>query len=114
MKSGMLIAVLLYELIVIGGIATVYGPILGALFITTVPFLIEGIVQGVAGGALAVGLLYGLYRVMLPALSQGLSFVIGYAQPAFLTSDSALWLVAGGAALGVLGSAAALAQGMRE
>jgi len=80
----------------------------------SVPFLLEGIVQGALGGGLALALLYGVYRLLLPGLQEGMSFLLGYASPAFLATEGALWLVAGGALLGVLGSAAAVAQGMRE
>ncbi len=80
----------------------------------SVPFLLEGVVQGALGGAFALALLYGVYRLLLPGLEQGLAFLLGYASPVFLGSEGALWLVAGGAVLGVLGSAAAVLQGMRE
>jgi len=80
----------------------------------SLPFLLEGAVQGALGGGLALGLLYGMYRLLLPGLAEGLAFLLGYADPAFLGSGGALWLVAGGSVLGVLGSAAAVLQGLRS
>lgn len=50
-EFGLFLSIEFVAMIVIGGAATVYGPILGALFITTVPFLIEewsGAIPGVA------------------------------------------------------------------
>ncbi len=76
-----------------------------------VPFLVEGLLQGLAGGALALALLYAFFRTLLPMLRGGLELVLGYVTPSFLGFEGALWLVAAGAALGVLGSALALVQG---
>jgi cell division transport system permease protein len=76
-----------------------------------VPFLIEGLLQGLAGGLLALGLLFAFFRMLLPALVGGLELLLGYVTPAFLSMEGALLLVAAGALLGVLGSAAALLQG---
>ncbi len=79
-----------------------------------IPFLIEGTLQGTMGGALALTLLYALYRLVLPQFAHGLSLLIGSAQPDFFTLGQSLALVAGGAALGFVGSAAALSAEMRS
>jgi cell division transport system permease protein len=76
-----------------------------------VPFLLEGLLQGLAGGLMALVLLFGFFRALLPALAGGLELLLGYATPSFLSLEGALLLVAAGAGLGVLGSAAALLQG---
>ena len=76
-----------------------------------VPFLLEGLLLGLGGGLLAVGGLYVFFRTLLPSLRGGLELLLGYASPAFLPPEGCLLLVAAGAALGVLGSAAALLQG---
>jgi cell division transport system permease protein len=77
------------------------------------PFLLEGIVQGAAGGAIALGLLYALFHLALPGFEFGLELLIGSA-PRFFSSREALFLVAGGAGLGLFGSAAALSGGWRS
>lgn len=75
------------------------------------PFVLEGLVQGLAGGVLALGLLYGLFRLLLPLFAGGLEILLGFMTPAFLGSSGAVWLVAAGVILGGLGSGWALAQG---
>ena len=76
------------------------------------PFLLEGLVQGAAGGAIALGLLYALFRLALPGFEFGLELLVGTA-PRFFSLGEALILVAGGAGLGLFGSAAALSGGWR-
>jgi len=76
------------------------------------PFLIEGLLQGAAGGAVALALLYALFRLVLPGFEFGLELLIGSA-PRFFSSGEALSVVAGGAGLGLFGSAAALSGGWR-
>jgi cell division transport system permease protein len=85
----------------------------GRAFVST-PFLLEGLVEGACGGALALALLFGLFRLALPGFEFGLELLLGAASPRFFTGAEALWLVAGGASLGLLGSGAALAGGLRE
>jgi cell division transport system permease protein len=74
------------------------------------PFLVEGLAQGLAGGVLALTLLFALFRGLLPSLQSGLELVLGYAKPAFLGLEGSLLVVLCGALLGVVGCAAALAQ----
>jgi len=81
----------------------------GRGFVAT-PFVLEGMAQGLAGGLLALGLLYGLYALFLPDLADGLQLVLGYATPVFLSWKGAAWLVAAGVGQGAVGSAWALAQ----
>jgi cell division transport system permease protein len=78
-----------------------------------VPFLLEGLVQGTAGGLLALGLLYGAFALLGGPLHGALAFVLGGAEPSFLSASACLGLVGAGAGLGVVGSALALAQGLR-
>jgi len=80
----------------------------------SMPYLLEGLVEGACGGALALVLLYGLFRLALPGFEFGLELLLGAAAPRFFTGVEAFWLVAGGASLGLMGSAAALAGGLRE
>ncbi len=64
------------------------------------------------GGAIALGLLYALFQLALPGFEFGLELLVGTA-PRFFTSGGAILLVAGGAGLGLFGSAAALSGGWR-
>lgn len=82
-------------------------------FVST-PFLLEGLLQGGIGGALALVLLFGLFRLVLPGFEFGLELVLGGATPRFFSGAEALWLVGGGASLGLIGSGAALAGGWRS
>jgi len=76
------------------------------------PFLIEGLLQGAAGGAIALALLYGVFRLVLPGFEFGLELVLGTA-PRFFTAAEMLVLVAEGAGLGLFGSIAAVSGGGR-
>jgi cell division transport system permease protein len=73
-----------------------------------VPYLLEGAIQGTLGGLLGVGLLYGLYRIAVPQLGDALELFLGWSQPHFLAPDRIAALVAGGAAFGLVGAAAAV------
>jgi cell division transport system permease protein len=77
------------------------------------PFLLEGIFQGAFAGMLALALLFALFRLVLPGFEFGLELVLGGVRPRFFTPNEAAALVAGGAALGLVGSAAALAGDWR-
>lgn len=73
-----------------------------------VPFLLEGTLQGMAGGLLAVLLLYIAFELFAPQIQFGLSFFLGSAKPRFFELSELISLVLGGAILGAIGSAAAL------
>jgi cell division transport system permease protein len=80
----------------------------------SVPFLIEGVVQGALGGLVALGLLYGAFAALAGgSAAAALTFVLGHADPVFLSPAASAGLVAAGAGLGFIGSAAALLQGLR-
>ena len=85
----------------------------GRSFVST-PFLLEGLLEGACGGALALLLLFGLFRLALPGFEFGLELLLGAASPRFFNAAEACWLVAGGASLGLLGSGTALAGGLRQ
>jgi cell division transport system permease protein len=76
------------------------------------PFLLEGLVQGAVGGTVAVALLYGIFRLVLPGFEFGLELVLG-AVPRFFTLSEALVLVGEGASLGLIGSVAAVTGSAR-
>ena len=73
-----------------------------------VPFLLEGTLQGSAGGLLAAAVLYLGFRLFTPQIQFGLSFFLGNAQPRFFEAPELVGLVLAGAGLGVLGSIVAL------
>jgi len=73
-----------------------------------VPFLLEGTIQGLAGGLLAVLLMFCAFEMFTEQIQFGLSFFLGNAKPRFLEWSESFALVVGGGALGMLGSVAAL------
>jgi cell division transport system permease protein len=77
------------------------------------PFLIEGLIQGAAGGALALLLLYLVFRLVLPGFEFGLELLLGGIEPRFFTLVEAAWLLCAGAGLGLFGAGAALASESR-
>lgn len=79
---------------------------------TNTPFIAEGVAQGAAGGALALLLLYGIFRLVLPGLEFGFEVVLGSA-PRFFQAGEMLLLVGQGALLGLIGSIAAVTGGAR-
>ena len=79
----------------------------GPVFVR-VPFLVEGTLQGLAGGALAVLLLWGAFQVLVPQVEYGLALFLGSARPEFFGAAGVGRVVLGGAGLGLLGSSAAL------
>lgn len=83
----------------------------GRAFVRT-PFLLEGVMQGAAGGGVALLLLFAIYSLVLPGLEFGLEMVVGTA-PRFFSGGESAFLIGGGAGLGLVGSAAALTGGWR-
>ncbi len=71
------------------------------------PFLLEGVIQGVLGGAVAAGILYLVIDRLVPALSQEIA---GYIQvrPGFY-----LLILAAGIALGMVGSVISVTRFIR-
>jgi cell division transport system permease protein len=70
-----------------------------------IPLLIEGLVQGVLGAALAVAILYGAYTFLLPRIHDSLLLSAGGFKMVFLSGEWMLALLAVGAAVGLCGSA---------
>jgi cell division transport system permease protein len=77
------------------------------------PFLMEGALQGTVGGAIALGLLFALFRLVLPELEFGLELLVG-STPRFFSSTESLLMIATGGGLGLIGSAAALSGRSRS
>ena len=75
-----------------------------------VPFLIEGLLQGAAGGGVAVVLLFAGFHGVLPQLEYGLELILGDATPHFFDPVEVAGVIAAGAGLGLVGSITALAS----
>jgi len=78
------------------------------------PFLIEGLVQGLVGSSLAVGLLLALHAAVAPRLAAAVRLA-----GEIRLADTLPWpllggLVAGGAALGLAGSALSVLRTLRR
>ena len=73
-----------------------------------VPFILEGTLQGLLGGLIALLLVFGAYELLLPQFRHGLELLMGRVELRFLTTYESIELVAVGAGLGLLGSITAL------
>ena len=78
-----------------------------------VPFLLEGTLQGLLGGLIALMAVYGAYELLLPQIRFGLELVVGRAELRFFTTGEAFRLIASGGGLGLLGSVMALMPPVR-
>lgn len=76
------------------------------------PFVVEGILQGGAGGVLALAMLWGLFAVLRARYGQLAADAIGLDALSFLPWPTALAIVAGGMVLGCLGGLV-VARGVR-
>lgn len=74
-----------------------------------VPFLLEGTLQGVLGGLVALVIVFGAYELLLPQLRYGLELLVGRAALHFFSASESAALVGAGAGLGLLGAMTALA-----
>jgi len=78
------------------------------------PFLIEGLLQGVAGGALAAGALFAGAALTLPRVAGALALASPIVRADVLPPALLAALVAGGAALGLVASALAVGRELRR
>jgi len=78
------------------------------------PFLIEGILQGLLGAALAVLALLALHGILVPRLQAAVALAGGLTLADTLPPPLVLALVAGGGAVGLLGSALSVARTLRR
>jgi len=74
------------------------------------PFLFEGLLWGLTGGAIGVALLWGLDRAVAPALTRALSDVLGGLAVHFFDVRVGALLLGAGLLLGILGSLAAVGR----
>ncbi len=78
------------------------------------PFLIEGALQGLAGGALAVLALLALHGLVVPRLQAAVGLAAALTLADTLPLRLALALVGGGGAVGLLASALSVARTLRR
>jgi cell division transport system permease protein len=79
----------------------------GGLFVR-LPFYLEGALQGGAAAALALAVLYGLYRLGLPLLREPLEFLVGRAELVFFGPFEVVLLFGVALALGIGAAVVAL------
>lgn len=77
------------------------------------PFLVEGALQGAAGGLGAVGALYAIHRGLLAGASQLLTLAVGAQGIQFLSGSTLALLALAGVALGMLAAAGAVQRFLR-
>ncbi len=80
----------------------------------TAPFLIEGFLQGLLGAVLAVGALLAAHAAVVPRLRAAFTLAGGLTLSDTLPLGLVLALVAGGGAVGLLGSALSVARTLRR
>ncbi len=78
------------------------------------PFLIEGLLQGVAGAVLAILALLALHASVVPRLQAAVPLASALRLEDTLPSELLLGLLAGGAVVGLLGSAMAVVRTLRR
>jgi len=78
------------------------------------PFLVEGLLQGLAGAALGVAALLGSVQALLPWLRRALPIAGRLSRPDVLPTPLLLALLAGGAAIGIVASALSVGRFLRR
>jgi len=78
------------------------------------PFLIEGVLQGLMGAALAVLTLLGLHALLAPRLAAAVGIAAPLLRVDVLPTPLVLSLLGGGAALGLVASALAVGRFLRK
>jgi cell division transport system permease protein len=76
------------------------------------PFLLEGVLQGLIGAGLALGGLWGAQRWLLPRAAEAFAFASAGNTPAFQLAQGGL-VAAAGALVGLLGSWLAVSRFLR-
>jgi cell division transport system permease protein len=71
-------------------------------FFIKVPFLLEGVFQGLLGALVSIGLLYGIYQVVIFKVRPFFSIYIRELDPSFLPLDFIFGLTIGGILMGML------------
>src|SRR5262249_31485223 len=77
------------------------------------PFLLEGALQGLIGGGLAISALVGAQRWLLPRAQEAFLFAAGSAGPPLVSISTMGIVAAAGALVGLLGSWLAVSRFLR-
>jgi cell division transport system permease protein len=77
------------------------------------PFLVEGALQGLLGAAIALGLLYGLYRLAAPTIEHSLGAMLAAVPLRYLPPTEIVAALAAGVLIGLVGSRFAVGSHMR-
>ena len=78
------------------------------------PFLVEGMLQGGLGGALALGLLYLTHQFLLREVFSSSRLVLGAVGLTFLSPQALAMIVLGGMTVGLLGSTLSVRRFLRS
>ena len=78
------------------------------------PFLVEGMLQGGLGGALALGLLYLAHQFLLREVFSSSRLVLGAVGLTFLSPQALAMIVLGGMTVGLLGSTLSVRRFLRS
>ena len=78
-----------------------------------IPFLLEGMIQGLIGGALAVGIMFGVQRLS-EDWSESLPDFVDLEIPFDFVLRWGIWILLGGVLVGMLGSGIALRRFLKE
>lgn len=83
-------------------------------FFIRTPFLIEGLLQGLAGSAISLGMLIVLYKVLSGQVDSAIFRILGTGTVNFIPPWSVVAILLGGMALGGLGSLASVGRFSRK
>lgn len=75
-----------------------------------IPLIVEGMIQGLLGSMIAVGALYGLFRVFMENYYQEMGLFFGAVEIVFFDPFVLAYIIAGGVGLGIFGSLISLGR----
>ena len=85
----------------------------GTRMFITAPLVVEGMIQGALGAGLAVGALWGLYRLFMEQYYSEFGLFFGAVDITFLPHTIILYIVLGGVLLGMLGGLFSFGRSIR-
>jgi cell division transport system permease protein len=73
-------------------------------FFVKAPLIVEGMIQGLLGSLIAVGSLFGLFRILMEHYYQKMGLFLGPVHIGFFSLTEIFYIVLGGVCLGIFGS----------